>query len=336
MILGTDLAAQNNPSLNTDFTNMMSWMSGQMANGLGFNAGETFDPPREVTDRRIQTDLSLGIGNLPFNKSAFPQLQTSALQSAGIENFFPSSVLFPNLAMHLRAGLPWRSDFAFRFADMTTPPSYRLSSSLTGSGQSNSIGATLRKHFFGEDGDPLLTFGLNYNHVYGRFGYGTSFYSSDLAGSGIPTTEDVNGKLGWDLNSYGIDAILSHPFGTWIPFFGVGYNRVTGSVSAALNAISENNVMSPIEGDASASPALNNARVLFGAQWNHSWANWFFNGEIEAVGPDKGKAWIAQAGFSLPFYIGVSGIHKDNSQSGAEKKDQAPAVSLEPGVILIQ
>ena len=89
------LFAQNasNPSLNTDFTNMMGWMSGQMANGLGFNAGETFDPPKEVTDRRIQTDLSLGIGNLPFNKAAFPQLQTPALQSAGVENFFPSSVL---------------------------------------------------------------------------------------------------------------------------------------------------------------------------------------------------------------------------------------------------
>lgn len=321
-----------NPNLNTDFTNMMGWMSGQLANGIGFNAGETFDPPREITDKRIQTDLSLGIGNMPFNKSSFPQL-SNTLQSSGIENFFPSSVLFPNLTMHLRAALPWRSDFAFRFADMTTPPSYRLSNSLTGEGQSNSVGATLRKHFFGEDGAPLLTFGANYNHVFGRFGYGTTFADSSLQGQ--PVNENVSGKLDWNVNSYGLDAILSQKFGSWVPFLGMGYNYVTGSVSAGLSAVDTNGNLGPINGAFTNGPAANNASFIFGAQYDHSWANWFFNGEIEAAGPDKGKAWIAQTGFSLPFYIGVSPVSQGDV-SKTKKDSQKRVYSLEPGAILIQ
>ncbi len=321
------------PDLNTDFTNMMGWMSGQMANGLGFNAGETFDPPREVTDRRIQTDLSLGIGSMPFNKSQFPQFTDSSLQAAGVENFFPSSVLFPNLTMHLRAGLPWRSDFALRFADMTTPPSYKLSNSLTGNGQSNSIGATLRKHCFGEGDEPLLTFGANYNHVFGNFAYGTSFSNTIDA---LPVNENVSGRLNWNVNSFGVNAILSHVFGNWVPFFGLGYNYVTGSVSAGLSAVDSNNNLGPIQGSASNVPYPNNASVIFGAQFNHSWANWFFNGELEAAGPDKGKAWIAQAGFSLPFYIGVSGVSKEKYMKGKGSQKEETPLSLEPGIILLQ
>jgi hypothetical protein len=324
---------QANSNLNPDFTSMMGWMSGQMANGLGFNAGETFDPPREVTSRRIQTDLSLGIGNMPFNKSQFPQLQNASLNSAGVENFFPSSVLFPNLTMHLRTALPWRSDFALRVADMTTPPSYRLSNSLTGDGQSNSIGATLRKHCFGEGDEPLLTFGANYNHVFGNFGYGTSFASTI---DNYPVNENVAGRLNWNVNSFGANAILSHEFGNWIPFFGVGYNYVTGSVSAGLSAVDSNGNIAPIEGSASSGPAPNNASIIFGAQFNHSWANWFFNGELEAAGPDKGKAWIAQTGFSLPFYIGVSGVPKAGSKEGSGTPKEETPLSLEPGMILLQ
>ena len=323
-----------NPNLDTDLTNMMGWMSGQLANGLGFNAGETFDPPREVTSRRIETDLSLGIGNMPFNKSQFPQLDPS-LQTAGVENFFPDSVLFPNLTMHLRAGLPWRSDFAFRFADMTTPPSYRLSNSLTGNGQSNSIGATLRKHCFGKDGEPLLTFAANYNHVFGHFAYGTSF-SGNLptgGGSNTPVNENVSGNLGWNVNSFGINAIISQKFGAWIPFVGVGYNYVTGLVNAGMTAIDSSGNLGPIQGAATSGPAADNASVIFGAQLNRSWANWFFNGEIEAVGPDKGQAWIAQTGFSLPFYIGKSSKTAGKDKTGREN----PPLSLEPGgVILLQ
>ncbi len=320
-----------NPNLDTDFTNMMGWMSGQLANGLGFNAGETFDPPREVTDRRIETDLSLGIGNMPFNKSQFPQLDPS-LQTVGIENFFPDSVLFPNLTMHLRAGLPWRSDFAFRFADMTTPPSYRLSSSLTGDGQSNSIGATLRKHCFGEDGEPLLTFAANYNYVFGRFGYGTSFSGNlPTGGSSVPVNENVSGNLGWNVNSFGLNAIVSQEFGAWIPFVGVGYNYVTGLVNAGLTAVDSSGNLGPIQGAATSGPAAENGSVIFGAQLNRSWANWFFNGEIEAIGPDKGQAWIAQTGFSLPFYIGKS--RKAQDPKGSDRKN--PPLSLEPGGVII-
>src|SRR5882762_2430499 len=94
-----------NPSMSGDFQNMMEWLSHEMAQGLGFAAGDTFDPPHEVLDKRIQPDLSLGVGHLPLDRSKFPVIQTPALSQLGAANIFPQAVNFPNLAVHLRGGL---------------------------------------------------------------------------------------------------------------------------------------------------------------------------------------------------------------------------------------
>src|SRR5579863_7588684 len=106
----TAARAQSNPSLATDYQNIMQWLTQQTANGLGFNAGSTFDPPNELAPWRIQPDFSLGVGFTPFNKSAFPTLQNQSLQQMGVQSDFPSSILFPNLTAHVRMGLPDRWD----------------------------------------------------------------------------------------------------------------------------------------------------------------------------------------------------------------------------------
>jgi hypothetical protein len=283
-----------------DFQNMMQWLSHGLAQGLGFFAGETFDPPHEVTDKRIQPDMSLGVGNLPLLKSQFPALGVPALQQLGVENIFPSAIVFPNLAMHLRGGLPYRMDFAIRGADMTTPPGYKISQGTPAKGQSNSIGFSLRKHFFGGD-MPLLSLGLNYNHVYGVFHYNTNF---NLNSNGFQATESVAGSLQWNLNSAGINAVVSDTFYHMTPFFGLGYNRVSGSVSASLQAIDTTYGIAPIYGSASQRPEQNEARVIFGSEANFTWLHMFFNTEVKAMGIASGKTYIMQAGAALPFRIG--------------------------------
>jgi len=97
--------ASANPSLSSDFTNMMGWLSHEMVQGLAFNAGETFDPPREITGLGLKPDLSLGVGNFPLDKRRFPRPRprASGLQRA---RPFPSSVLFPVAALHLRMAFP--------------------------------------------------------------------------------------------------------------------------------------------------------------------------------------------------------------------------------------
>ena len=292
--------ARANPDAGTDFQNITDWLSGELVKGLGFNAGESFDPPHEVIDKRLQPDVSLGVGHMPLDKSKFPVMQTQQISDAHPESVFPSSVLFPNLVMHLRGGLPYRMDFAVRGANMTTPPGYKLSPTTTAKGQSNSLGFTLRKHFLGEE-LPLVSLAANYNYVYGNFAYKTSIPVNDL---GFTDTIDINGGLRWNVNSYGLNAVVSQNFGRFTPFAGLGYNHVTGSVHARLEADPEHDLIAPWAGDSSRKPEQNQGRLILGSGYQHSWVNFFFNAEVKAGGVDSGKAWIAQCGFALPIHIG--------------------------------
>jgi hypothetical protein len=292
------------PSMSDDFQALTNWLSHEVAQGLAFNAGETFDPPREITDRRLAPDISVGGGVVPLNKAVFPVMQTSEVRAANPQNIFPSTVMFPNLALHLRAGLPGRFDFAIRGADMTTPPGYKISSKTTAKGQSNSIGFSLRRHFLGGE-NPLLTVGAHYNHVYGKFSFNTKFGVDNVPGFSADT--NVNGDLSWNINSYGLNAVTSQSFGIWTPFAGFGYNYVTGSVNSRLEALSESPLILPIRGQSSDHPEQNQGRVILGLGASHSWINFFTSGEIKAIGIGAGKSWIVQAGMSLPFVIGTGG-----------------------------
>lgn len=303
LLLAAVPAQAANPSMSRDFERMMQWLSHEMAQGLAFNAGSTFDPPREVKDKRLQPDISLGVGSMPLDKSKFPEPETPALKDLGAADIFPSRVLFPNLTMHLRSGLPWRSDFAIRVANMTTPPNYKLSGDAAGKGQSNSIGFTLRKHLLG-GARPLLSLGAHYNHVFGRFRIKTKFKVDDV--QGFSAESEVLGDIQWNVTSLGFNAVVSDTFGRWTPFLGYGYNYASGSVRARLDAVSNTPLISPIIGEASERPEKSQARVILGFQLNRSWANFFANGEVKTIGIGIGQSWIVHAGMNLPFHIGTS------------------------------
>ncbi|MDE2019172.1 MAG: hypothetical protein KGJ13_02365 [Patescibacteria group bacterium] len=308
-LAAASIRAQNY-ALTSDFTNISQWLSQNIARGLAFNAGETFDPPKEVKDRRLQPDISFGAGFLPLDTAKFPATPAMTGENINAASFFPSHVLFPNFVMHLRAGLPGRCDFALRAADMTTPPGYKLSSSLSGQGQSNSLGMDLRKHFLGVDGEPMITVSANYNYVFGRFNFKETLPVSVLNGA-IELNNNLAGNLRWSVASYGLNAIISRQIGRWTPFIGLGYNHAAGSVSSSLSDTGDVNEFTPVVGQAAAKTTPDQARGLLGWQWTRSWIDYFAEGEIEAVGPESGKVWIAQAGLSLPFYIGLKRKNKD-------------------------
>lgn len=317
LILGAAAPAQAaNPSMSGDFTAMMTWLSHEMAQGLAFSAGSTFDPPHEVKSRRIQPDLSFGAGSMPLDKKKFPE--TPALTALNPSKIFPSSVLFPNLAMHLRAGLPGRMDFSIRLANMTTPPGYKLSGGAPAKGQSNSIGFGLRRHFFGEDGDPLLGVGANYNHVAGNFHMTTQFNTGNV--QGFSADEDINGDFRWTINSFGVNAVVSQNFGAFTPFAGAGWNYSVGSVSTQLSAVSRTPLISPIFGLASDHPEQHQARVIMGTQINRKWVNLFCNGEVQAIGQHKGQSWVIHVGANLPFEVGWKGVYSSKKAAAARQR----------------
>lgn len=304
LLLGLGLpsvSAGANPSLTDDFRGMSQWLSHELAQGLAFNAGSTFDPPHEIKGYALQPDLSLGVGRMPLDKRDFPPITTPALDDFGGQNLFPDSVTFPNLAVHLRMGLPWRGDAYFRFADATTPSGYKISPTMTAAVQTNSFGGGVRQHLFGRDGRPTLTVGAHYNHVVGRVRLKSTFQVNT---NGFQADDEFNGALDWNLNSFGLNAVVHKAFGPWTPFGGIGYNYATGSARARLELIPKTDLIQPISAEGSSRPEQNTGRFIFGVEYQKPTWSVFANAELKALGRLKYRGFIAQIGVSLPYEIG--------------------------------
>lgn len=293
--------ARANPSLTHDFTGMTQWLSHELAQGMAFNAGSNFDPPKEVKGYYLQPDLSLGLGRMPLDKRNFPEITVTELRDYGGGNLFPSSVMFPNLALHLRMGLPWRGDLYFRFADATTPPGYKISPTMTAQVQTNSYGAGVRQHFFGGD-RPAITLGAHYNHVRGRVHLKGKFNVN--IDNNFKADSDLSGDINWNVNSFGLTAVTHYTYESWTPFVGFGYNYATGSVRTRLALLSQTPLIADVIGEGSDHPESSQGRWIGGLQYERPTWSIFGNAEVKALGQLQYRSVIAQLGVALPFDIG--------------------------------
>ena len=307
--LSPSRAAANNPNMSDDFERMMRWLTGEVVQGLSFNAGSTFDPPNELKKWRMQPDVSLGLGMIPLDKTKFPVIVTPSLAERDPSAMLPDKVSIPNLALHVRLGLPGRFDFTVRAADMTVPNGYRLAPGTRAKGQSNSIGFGLRRHFGGGDEDiPRITVGANYNHVKGYFNFNTERQLLQLTSSLAGDSWQM-GRLEWNVNSFGLNTVVSQTFGSFTPFFGAGGNYTTGSMKARLEMDCLSPIIcTPVIGEASDHPEQVQARGIFGAQYDLTRVSLFLNGEVKALGENAGRTFIVQMGIVAPFRIGWGSI----------------------------
>ena len=326
------VGAQANPTMSDDFGRIMDWLTKQTADGLGFNAGSSFDSPNEMRPWRLQPDVSLGVGLLPFDKKVFPRMQT-VLRDQHPENSLPSSMMFPNLTLHMRMGLLGRTDMGVRFANMTTPKNYKLSPTTTGDGQSNTVGVSVRRHFLGGD-KPLLSVSGVYNHTFGFFNFRNEYKNVELV-PGLFYADSMNaGVMEWDVRSFGFNVVASQAFGKYIPFAGFGYNHVVGSVSGKLEAQWKTPLISPSIGQASNSPAPENGRLILGFQRDGSFFKLFMNTEIKAMGDNAGNSFVISTGLAAPFRMGASSAlvrHGRNKPDGwAAVERPVPVSDLVP------
>ena len=322
---------------------MTQWLSHEMAQGLAFSAGSNFDPPREIKGYMLQPDLSLGVGRIPFNKSSFPVLTVPALNEQGGAKIFPNQVLFPNVALHLRVGLPWRGDAYVRFADATTPPGYKISPTMTAQVQTNSYGAGLRQHLLG-GALPTLTLGAHYNHVRGRTHLKGNFNVN--IDNNFTADSELNGAIQWDISSYGLTAVVHQSFDAWTPFAGFGYNYAAGSVSSRLELKSKTFLITDVIAEGSEQPEQSQGRWIFGLQYAKPTWSVFANGEIKALGQLQYRSYVGQLGVALPFEIGSGWllIHRRRGSDAARslepktRRRQEPAKieKTSPDMILIQ
>ncbi|MBI5244291.1 MAG: hypothetical protein HY922_11545 [Elusimicrobia bacterium] len=306
--------AWSNPSMSDDFTRIMEWLTRQTARSLAFNAGSTFDPPNEMKVWRMQPDISFGLGVIPYDKTAFPAMQVSALAEKDPAAMLPDKVMYPNLTAHVRLGLPQRMDMGLRFVNVTIPRGHRLSDSTSGDGQINTIGVGLRRHFFGGR-RPLLSMALAYNRVFGHFNFMNQFKNVELT-PGLIADSVNTGRLEWDVCSLGLNAVVSQAFGRWTPFAGAGLNHMFGAVSGRLEGRWQTPLIEPSIGMASGKPEPAAGRMVLGVQRDGSIASFFVNSEIKATGAQAGRAFVLMTGIAAPFRIGAA----SSILSGRDKK----------------
>jgi hypothetical protein len=287
-----------------DFARIMEWLTQGTAQGLAFNSGSTFDPPNEMRAWRIQPDISFGVGVMPFDKSSFPKLQVEALADKNPEGDLPDKISFPNLTLHSRIGLPLRMDLGLRVVNMTVPKNYELSPNTVGNGQSNTLGLSLRKHFFG-GGAQLLTVSGAYNRVSGYFNFRSELKDVELV-KGVFTADSVNqGQLDWNVTSVGVNFVVSQQYGKWTPFMGAGVNKVSGIVDGRLEAVWDTPLIGSTIGKASSRPETHNTRLILGFQRDGTFFKYFLNSEIKTSGFASGKAFVISTGLAAPFRIGA-------------------------------
>jgi len=290
--------------MSEDYRNIMGWLANGTAEGLGFNAGSTFDPPNEMRPWRIQPDISFAVGNFPFDKSVFPILVNDSLTENDPKGMLPDGIMIPNLTLHARIGLPGRMDMGFRVVNMTTPKKYQMTPTTVGNGQSNTVGGSLRGHFYGGR-DPLVSVSLAYNHTFGYFNFKNEFQNIELTPGFFADSENT-GQLEWDVRSFGVNMVVSQAYGKWTPFAGLGYNWMIGSVRGRLASAWKTPAIAPSVGEASAKPPGNNTRVILGFQRSGPVFQFFVNGEVKATGSNAGKAMIVSLGLAAPFRIGAN------------------------------
>ncbi|HAH06509.1 MAG TPA: hypothetical protein DCM05_08280 [Elusimicrobia bacterium] len=322
LLLLAQAPAHANPSLSDDFSRMMGWLTEQTAKSLAFNAGSTFDPPNEMKVWRIQPDVSLGVGVIPYSKADFPVMQVGSLAEKNPSAMLPDKVMYPNLTTHFRLGLPGRMDMGMRLVNVTIPKGYKLSDSTQGEGQINTIGFSLRRHFFGGD-SPLLSTTFAFNRVFGQFNFTNEFKGVELA-PGIVADSVNKGHLEWDVRSLGFNAVLSQAYGKWTPFAGIGLNHMFGAVHGTLEGVWQTPLISPSYGVASGQPETASARILLGAQRDGIVLSYFVNAEVKATGFQAGKAFVVMTGLAAPFTLGAaSSIQRAERDRRGEEREIA-------------
>ncbi|MBI3549560.1 MAG: hypothetical protein HY078_11020 [Elusimicrobia bacterium] len=295
-------AAAQNPSMSDDYKHMMQWLTEGVSDGLAFNAGSTFDPPTELKPWHVQPDVSFGVGNFPLDKSNFPKVAVQQLADMHPEKLLPDSVMFPNLTLHARMGLENRWDLSVRGVNMTVPNGYKLTPGTTGEGQSNTLGFSVRKHFYGGD-LPLLSVSGNFNHVFGHFNFYNEFKNLELIPGSFVDSKN-HGKMEWSVNSIGVNTVASQSYGVWTPFAGFGLNRMSGSVRGRMESVFNDALIIPVVGEASSTPEEFQGRFIFGTQMDRSRLSMFFNGEVKLLGKSAYRSFVMSVGVVAPFRIG--------------------------------
>jgi hypothetical protein len=324
LLLLLPAAARAQTSLAPDFTKMMTWLSQQTVQPMGFNAGTTFDPPKETGPWRVSFDLAFGAGVLPLNVSEFPTLANPTLNAQHVGASFPQQIPFPDLTGHIRLGLPGRAELALRASDVTSP-NITVTPGTTAGGQANNLGVELRKFYFGHGDDPLLELGAHANRLWGDFNFANSFSNVDLGG--ITANANNKGSLAWSMGSVGLNAVVSKQYGKWTPYAGLGYDVAQGNMAAQLNTVFDSPLVNPVGATVTSSVNTGNVRFLFGTELQRKAGHdLFVTGEYEVAGGEA-HSFNVHLGILLPTHIGPAA--KDDDKQAVVLDQNPSAKKLE-------
>jgi len=300
---GASAAANNAPRLSEDFQSIMEWLSSESAEGMAFHSAVSFDPPVELRPGGIGFDGNFGLGTVPLHKDTFPKLQVKTLQDTHPESNFSNTTMFPDMTAHLRYGFADRWEGAIRLSNMTVPR-YKISPTTEAEGQSNILGAEVRKHM----GNPKLervTVYASADYIFGSFKFFNGFQHVGVTDTLFLNSKN-EGMLAWDIKTIGAGFTISHEWGRYVPYYGFGYHYSEGVVHTRLKSVFDGNLVSPVVGEGSHSVVgTQQLRMTLGTMRHGKNVNWYAATEILAIGSKSGRAFAAHMGFSIPIRAGA-------------------------------
>lgn len=329
--------AENKPRLAEDFTTIMEWLASESAEGMAFHSATTFDPPVELRPGGVGFDVNFGIGTIPVHKQNFPQkLQVKTLQDQHPEQNFNNATLFPDLTTHLRYGFADRWEGALRFSDMTVPRR-KISPTTEAQGQSNIVGAEVRKHM----GDPRLervTAYATYDYIWGSFKFFNGYKSVAVTDT-LSLSSKNQGFLAWGVKTYGLGFTVSHEFGRWVPYYGFGYHYSQGMIHTRLRSDFATPIVSPVVGDGHHPVAgSQQLRMTLGSLLHGRHVSWYGVTEVLAFGSKAGRAFAVHFGVSVPVKAGntFTPIDSRAPQDLKDAPNEEPEAEPAPSLILIR
>ncbi|MFA5975512.1 MAG: hypothetical protein WC859_05025 [Elusimicrobiota bacterium] len=239
------------------------WFSDQFRYVIPFNATTGMVVPKQLKIWGIELGIEGAVSGTKVDMEGLRNLPTNLVDTQQVDNFdrFP----FPAIIAHAKVGLPFGLDAGIRLGGIPKT-TIGENKSATATEEAENTKVTLKNRIFGIDvrkkiveegvGKPGVTVGLNFTRVSGSIDATKDFKTSDNATVTIAegytadytSTLDATGGIRseWDMNSFGVQAIVNKQILFMNPYLGASANLNSGSVSTAIDTAGTLTLTNPL------------------------------------------------------------------------------------------
>lgn len=225
-----------------DFGEISKWISGELSEGMAFNAGSGNVLPADIIEfPGFGFGISAGASLWPVNAGEFRALNLRTIDTSSANKIdMPDTIGMINIVGHVKTALPFGLDIGarvggFNFDDDTGNASVELENALWG--------VELRKRILGGSWTnillPDLSVSVSFDNAVGSIERKESYSDRRTETyEGSSYTQEIQSetlwKTEWNTQNIGIKTIVSKTFLFITPYFGLGVNKHMGSTETKI------------------------------------------------------------------------------------------------------